>query len=127
MEGPLYACGGHDGWAYLSSVERWDPGTQTWSYVAEMNKARNMAGVAVIGTKLVILVYNKFPFTRCNQTCCPNEKLEKSIWLYHSTMCVLTRLMIADCTAWVAVTAARYCDVLSATILTPTSGRWWLP
>lgn len=24
LEGPMYAVGGHDGWSYLSTVERWE-------------------------------------------------------------------------------------------------------
>lgn len=51
LEGPLYAIGGHDGWSYLNTVERWDPDLRQWSYVAPMNMARSTPGVAVLNNK----------------------------------------------------------------------------
>lgn len=48
LEGPLYAVGGHDGWSYLNTVERWDPQARQWSYVAPMSTARSTVGVAVL-------------------------------------------------------------------------------
>lgn len=51
LEGPLYAVGGHDGWSYLNTVERWDPQARQWSYVAPMSTARSSVGVAVLNTK----------------------------------------------------------------------------
>lgn len=53
LEGPLYAVGGHDGWSYLNTVERWDPDLRQWSYVAPMSMARSTAGVAVLNNKCV--------------------------------------------------------------------------
>ncbi len=47
----MYAVGGHDGWSYLNTVERWDPQARQWSYVAPMSTPRSTAGVAVLGTK----------------------------------------------------------------------------
>ena len=53
LEGPMYAVGGHDGWSYLNTVERWDPQARQWSYVAPMSTPRSTVGVAVLGNKLV--------------------------------------------------------------------------
>ena len=50
-QGPLYAVGGHDGWSYLNSVERWDPATRQWSFVAPMNSQRSTVGVAALNGK----------------------------------------------------------------------------
>ncbi|GIY05378.1 kelch-like protein 5, partial [Caerostris extrusa] len=52
IRGPLYAVGGHDGWTYLSAVERWDSSTRLWSYVAPLNTQRSTAGVAVLNDRL---------------------------------------------------------------------------
>ena len=52
----MYAIGGHDGWSYLNTVERWDPQARQWSYVAPMSTARSTVGVAVLGNKYVVLV-----------------------------------------------------------------------
>jgi len=57
LEGPMYAVGGHDGWSYLTTVERWDPQTKMWSYVAPMSTARSTVGVAVLGNKLVNIAH----------------------------------------------------------------------
>lgn len=51
LEGPMYAVGGHDGWSYLNTVERWDPQSKQWSFVAQMSVARSTAGVTVLGGK----------------------------------------------------------------------------
>jgi hypothetical protein len=51
LEGPLYAVGGHDGWSYLNTVERWDPQARQWSYVAPMSTQRSSVGVAVLNSK----------------------------------------------------------------------------
>ncbi len=55
LEGPLYAVGGHDGWSYLNSVERWDPVTRQWSFVAPMNSQRSTVGVAALNGKYEIV------------------------------------------------------------------------
>jgi kelch-like protein 1/4/5 len=54
LEGPLYAVGGHDGWSYLNTVERWDPVGRSWSYVCPMSVSRSTAGVAVLGKFLYV-------------------------------------------------------------------------
>ena len=51
LEGPMYAVGGHDGWSYLNTVERWDPQARQWSYVAPMSTPRSTVGVAILGSK----------------------------------------------------------------------------
>jgi kelch-like protein 1/4/5 len=53
LEGPIYAVGGHDGWSYLNTVERWDPQSQQWTYVASMSIARSTVGVAALNGKWV--------------------------------------------------------------------------
>lgn len=47
--GLLYAAGGYDGASCLSSVERYDPLTQTWTSVASMNTRRRYLSMAVMG------------------------------------------------------------------------------
>ena len=42
LEGPMYAVGGHDGWSYLNTVERWEPQAKQWSYVALMSTPRSI-------------------------------------------------------------------------------------
>ena len=51
LEGPLYAVGGHDGWSYLPTVERYDPQSKQWSYVSPMSTPRSTVGVAVLDRK----------------------------------------------------------------------------
>ena len=51
LEGPMYAVGGHDGWSYLNTVERWDPQSRMWSYVAPLSTPRCTAGVTVLHNK----------------------------------------------------------------------------
>ena len=51
LEGPMYAVGGHDGWSYLNTVERWDPHAKQWSYVAPMSTPRSTVGVTVLNNK----------------------------------------------------------------------------
>ncbi|EDO29422.1 predicted protein [Nematostella vectensis] len=46
--GYLYAVGGHDGVNYLKTVERYDPETNEWSYVASMGARRGGVGVATL-------------------------------------------------------------------------------
>lgn len=55
LGGPLYVIGGHDGWSFLNTVERWDPCTRTWSNVAPMTSMRSTAGVAVLGGYLYVV------------------------------------------------------------------------
>ncbi|KAM5195060.1 kelch-like protein 4 isoform 5-T5 [Hipposideros larvatus] len=52
LEGPMYAVGGHDGWSYLNTVERWDPQACQWNYVASMSTARSTVGVVALNNKL---------------------------------------------------------------------------
>lgn len=51
LEGPMYAVGGHDGWSYLNTVERWDPQACQWTFVASMSIARSTVGVAALNGK----------------------------------------------------------------------------
>ncbi|KAI3351704.1 hypothetical protein L3Q82_020534, partial [Scortum barcoo] len=52
LEGPMYAVGGHDGWSYLNTVERWDPQARQWNYVASMSTPRSTMGVTALNGKL---------------------------------------------------------------------------
>ncbi|KAF7656589.1 hypothetical protein LDENG_00039120 [Lucifuga dentata] len=52
LEGPMYAVGGHDGWSYLNTVERWDPQARQWNYVASMSTQRSTMGVTALNGKL---------------------------------------------------------------------------
>lgn len=58
LGGPLYAVGGHDGWSYLNSVERWDPNTREWNYTAPMSTQRSTVGVAVLNDRLDLICYH---------------------------------------------------------------------
>lgn len=51
LGGPLYAVGGHDGWSFLDTVERWDPATRQWSSICNMSIPRSTVGVAVLNDK----------------------------------------------------------------------------
>lgn len=51
LEGPMYAVGGHDGWSYLNTVERWDPQARQWNFVASMSTPRSTVGVAILNGK----------------------------------------------------------------------------
>ena len=44
LSGQLYAPGGHDGPLVRKSVEVYEPGTNTWKQVADMNMCRRNAG-----------------------------------------------------------------------------------
>lgn len=44
----LYAVGGHDGPLVRKSVEVYDPSTNTWRQVADMNMCRRNAGICEI-------------------------------------------------------------------------------
>lgn len=57
LEGPIYAVGGHDGWSYLNTVERWDPQSQQWTFVASMSIARSTVGVAALNGKWVDFLF----------------------------------------------------------------------
>lgn len=52
----MYAIGGHDGWSYLNTVERWDPQAKQWCYVASMSTQRSTVGAAVLGNKFVLRI-----------------------------------------------------------------------
>lgn len=43
----LYAVGGHDGPLVRKSVEVYDPTTNTWRQVADMNMCRRNAGICL--------------------------------------------------------------------------------
>jgi len=51
----MYAVGGHDGWSYLNTVERWDPQARQWNYVASMSTPRSTVGVTALNGKSVPL------------------------------------------------------------------------
>ena len=48
----MYACGGHDGWAYVRTCERYDPLANTWTTVADMQHARSALACATLGARV---------------------------------------------------------------------------
>jgi hypothetical protein len=54
-DGRLYVFGGHDGRAVLSSCERYDPRTRTWTMLPPMQKRRFGSAVAVVGNRIVVV------------------------------------------------------------------------
>jgi len=71
LGGALYAVGGHDGWSYLSSVERYDPDTQLWTHVAAMSAPRSTLGVAVVDGRSVKLRRSTGAEYRDDRVCLP--------------------------------------------------------
>ncbi|NXD39311.1 KLHL3 protein, partial [Copsychus sechellarum] len=55
LSGLLYATGGHDGPLVRKSVEVYDPGTNTWKQVADMNMCRRNAGVCAVNGLLYVV------------------------------------------------------------------------
>ncbi|KAG7463164.1 nuclear factor 1 A-type isoform X1 [Solea senegalensis] len=53
--GQLYAAGGHDGPLVRKSVEVYDPQTNTWKLVCDMNMCRRNAGVCAINGLLYVI------------------------------------------------------------------------
>ncbi|THD23368.1 Kelch protein 5 [Fasciola hepatica] len=48
LEGVVYAVGGHDGWSYLNTVERWNGRAKSWSSVTPMAVQRSTVGVTAL-------------------------------------------------------------------------------
>ena len=48
----LYALGGYNGQTTVNTVERYNPRTQEWNMITEMNTARSMLGVASLNGQL---------------------------------------------------------------------------
>lgn len=61
LGGALYAVGGHDGWSYLSSVERYDPDTELWTHVSSMSAPRSTLGVAVVSDRCALAIHVPCP------------------------------------------------------------------
>lgn len=57
LHGFVYAIGGHDGRKNLglNSVERYDPETNQWEYVASMDEQRCFASATVINNKILVV------------------------------------------------------------------------
>ncbi len=54
--GKLYLVGGFgDGGSILSSVEEYDPATNTWRFVAPLPQGRHHAGIAVVGSSIYVV------------------------------------------------------------------------
>ena len=51
----MVVSGGHDGVAYLRSVERYDPSTTEWSLVTMLDSPRTGLGVCVMGENIYVL------------------------------------------------------------------------
>lgn len=52
LDGFLYAVGGYNGQLTVNTVERYNPRTEEWSMITEMNTARSMLGVASLNGQL---------------------------------------------------------------------------
>jgi N-acetylneuraminic acid mutarotase len=55
VNGKIYVIGGFDGTAGLSSVEEYDPITDTWTFKAPMNDALSQHEIAVVDTKIYVI------------------------------------------------------------------------
>uniref|UniRef100_A0A673KNB2 Kelch-like protein 2 n=1 Tax=Sinocyclocheilus rhinocerous TaxID=307959 RepID=A0A673KNB2_9TELE len=55
LKGLLYAVGGHDGPLVRKSCEVYDPATNTWKQVADMNMCRRNAGVCAMNNLLYVV------------------------------------------------------------------------
>lgn len=57
LNGFVYAIGGHDGLRNLglNSVEKYDPGSNEWEYVASMDERRCFASATVMGSKVLVV------------------------------------------------------------------------
>ncbi|GLD70460.1 kelch-like protein 3 [Lates japonicus] len=55
LGGQPYAAGGHDGPLVRKSVEVYDPQTNTWRLVCDMNMCRRNAGVCAINGLLYVI------------------------------------------------------------------------
>ena len=55
LGGCLYAVGGYDGSSHLSSVEKYDPRTYTWTLIPNMINRRVSMGVAVVKNTLFVV------------------------------------------------------------------------
>jgi kelch-like protein 1/4/5 len=59
----LYACGGHDGWAYVRTCERYDPAARTWTPVADLQHARSALATVALNGRLVVTVMRIYFFS----------------------------------------------------------------
>lgn len=80
LEGPIYAVGGHDGWSYLNTVERWDPQSQQWTFVASMSIARSTVGVAALNGKWVDFLFLFFIWKKILSECSFKITFSKLLW-----------------------------------------------
>ena len=140
LEGPLYAVGGHDGWSYLSSVERYDPETQAWTHVAAMSTPRSTLGVAVVGSRSVgrlgssVLFSNQWRNFKFTPSPCRKHHTTSFVKLLHCALaaaqCIVIGpvcLFVAGCVClfvclfvcgWVGLLPANANSKLRASILT---------
>ena len=80
LEGPIYAVGGHDGWSYLNTVERWDPQSQQWTFVASMSIARSTVGVAALNGKWVDFLFLFLIWKKILSDCSFKITFSKLLW-----------------------------------------------
>lgn len=57
LGGQLYAAGGHDGPLVRKSVEVYDPQTNTWRLVCDMNMCRRNAGQIAVTRSQHLSIY----------------------------------------------------------------------
>lgn len=56
LGGQLYAAGGHDGPLVRKSVEVYDPQTNTWRLVCDMNMCRRNAGQTAVTASIDLFI-----------------------------------------------------------------------
>lgn len=78
----MYAVGGNDGVASLSSVERFDPHLNKWTEVKEMGQRRAGNGVSELnGCLYVVGEISALLTGRCTASCLPETVLSLAISL----------------------------------------------
>jgi len=54
IAGSFYVCGGSSDDQDMTSINKWDPDTETWNRVATMNQPRNKHAVTVVRCNIVL-------------------------------------------------------------------------
>ena len=55
LNGVIYAIGGHDELRNLETVEKYDPTSNQWKYVAPTNEQRSFASATVMGNRILVV------------------------------------------------------------------------
>ncbi|KAK6028249.1 kelch repeat protein [Ostertagia ostertagi] len=96
LHGAMYAAGGYDGLSQLSSVEKYNPFTNEWTAVSDMNTSRLFVALAVAGARLYAVGgYDGNTILDTVEVFEP----ELNQWMYHS--CMNDRLMAIHDSAFI--------------------------